>query len=195
MLACDSCNVRLTHDAVTAGASLEKRNNHGMSAFCLAAAQWKWPGHGHTECMRILVKAGADVNAGDAQVGYTPLHYAARNGSTDLVYVLVTEMGANVNIKSNTGHTALTKAMEYCKMDTARVLIENGADVTVVVTTDGEACSPLSLACLHGDSATALLLLDKECDVSSVDRDGRTPLDWALEKDMKDVENAIRAKL
>lgn len=62
------------------------------------------------KCVDALVSAGADVNAVD-ETGWTPLHYAARNGMGDVAErVLVA--GARINAETAKGHTAFDWAME-----------------------------------------------------------------------------------
>ena len=35
---------------------------------------------GHNNCIRILIDQGADINTQDYYNGWTPLHYASKNG-------------------------------------------------------------------------------------------------------------------
>jgi ankyrin repeat protein len=65
--------------------------------------------HRSIESLGLLLKAGGDVNAGDAR-GLTPLHEAARWGWNDVVGFLV-ESGANLNAKDSRGLTPVDSAM------------------------------------------------------------------------------------
>ena len=79
-------------DKVTAlledGANHAWCNNFGQSAIHWAA------GHGHAECLRILLQHNADV---DALTGkkWTPMHYAAYNG----IYLLPHTQHATTQLK------------------------------------------------------------------------------------------------
>jgi ankyrin repeat protein len=62
------------------------------------------------ESLRLLLAAGADINAKDGTRGLTPLHEAARWGWNDVVKFLV-EHGADLNAKDNRGMTPVDSAM------------------------------------------------------------------------------------
>ena len=61
------------------------------------------------ESLKLLLKAGGDINAKDAR-GLSPLHEAARWGWNDVVRFLV-ESGANLNAKDGRGLTPVDSAM------------------------------------------------------------------------------------
>jgi ankyrin repeat protein len=99
---------------------------------------------GCVECARILVDAGADLNAGDPD-GVTPAISAVINGHYDVAAFLV-EAGADVNAADNTGRTALYAAVDFntipasnrpapnvvpnraTSLDVIRVLLDHGAN-------------------------------------------------------------------
>ncbi len=60
-----------------------------------------------TEVVKLLLAAGADVNAGDV-MGMTPLHHAVSEGCLDDVKLLI-GAGADVNARDRNGVTPL-----YC---------------------------------------------------------------------------------
>ena len=61
------------------------------------------------ESLRLLLKAGGDVNAKDSR-GLSPLHEAARWGWNDVVQFLA-ENGADLNAKDNRGNTPVDSAL------------------------------------------------------------------------------------
>jgi ankyrin repeat protein len=69
---------------------------------------------GCLECARILLDAGADVNAADPD-GVTPTIYAIINGHYDVAGYLV-DKGANPNLADKTGRTALYAAADFNTM-------------------------------------------------------------------------------
>ena len=66
---------------------------------------------GCVECAKVLVEAGADLNAADPD-GVTPSISAIINGHYD-VAVLLIEQGADPNLADNTGRTPLYAAVDF----------------------------------------------------------------------------------
>ncbi|XP_046582993.1 uncharacterized protein LOC124290327 [Haliotis rubra] len=86
------------------GASVNQASNvTGDTPLHIAAAIW-----GSTECVDLLLKAGADVNVQN-NTGDTPLHVPTGWGCPDCVDVLL-KAGADVNVQNNTGDTPLNRA-------------------------------------------------------------------------------------
>ena len=81
------------------------------------------------EAMKVLIAAGADVNAKD-KYGITTLMHVAENGLLDEVKLLI-DAGADVNAKDEWGQTALmhTGIGDYGTAEVIRELIAAGADV------------------------------------------------------------------
>ena len=77
----------------------------------------------HTEIVRALGEhPGCALDAqSNAGRGYTPLHWAARNGHTRAVRALL-ELGADASLRNEAGHTALRFTEAYGKDETARLL-------------------------------------------------------------------------
>jgi len=96
--------------------------------------------HGHTEVVRLLIEAGADVNA-RCDYGFTALMFvsgaktetvmgAASFGSKyrnlEVVKLLV-EAGADVNTRNNKGRTALKFGSKKRHTEIVKLLREAGA--------------------------------------------------------------------
>ena len=84
-----------------------------------------------TEAVRVLLEAGADVNAANNADGGTPLIFAVYGGSTETVSFLI-ESGADVNgrdagSESEEGRTALSYAEEKKHAAITEVLRHAGA--------------------------------------------------------------------
>ena len=62
------------------------------------------------ESLKLLLAAGADINAKENQRGLTPLHEAARWGWNDVVRFLV-DHGADLQAKDNRGMTPVDSAL------------------------------------------------------------------------------------
>ncbi|KAL8657258.1 MAG: hypothetical protein Q9226_002093 [Calogaya cf. arnoldii] len=86
---------------------------------------------GHFDIMRVLLNAGANVNAvSDTQppVGLTALHLAAKTGSVEIVKLLH-EANAEMDTRNSTGHTPLHQAALTGCQDTIKLLLEYNTDV------------------------------------------------------------------
>lgn len=82
------------------------------------------------EQTNLFFDHGIDVNlffANDTD-GWTPMHYAAKSGSLNIVLALVSR-GAGVDPPDNHCKTPLMVAIENNKAAVARSLIELGADI------------------------------------------------------------------
>ena len=128
---------------VAKGATLDTIENwRGQTPLMWAAAE------GHADAMRVLIEAGADVNARSSIIawerqrteeprdkwlppgGLTPLLFAARDGKVASARVLLAA-GADVNVVDPDRHTALILALVNGHFDVAGALIQGGADVNM----------------------------------------------------------------
>jgi ankyrin repeat protein len=144
-----------------------------------------------TEVKR-LIEQGADVNAPDAEhrIGLTPLHYAAENGHSDTVALLI-ERGASVSARNRYGGTPLHTAAEHGHKDVVGLLSERGARITA---RDLYGRTPLHGAASRGHRDVAELLIAKGADVNEKTEDGGTPLHKAASRDHRDVAELLIAK-
>ena len=99
---------------------------------------------GHVEMVRLLVEAGADVNAVEPTFGAVPLHKAVYNGHADSTRLLSDQAGVDLNFQGATnGYSPLHDALWHGYDECARVLVDAGADLELVGH-DGK--TPLALA-------------------------------------------------
>ena len=80
---------------------------------------------GNTESVKLLLEAGADVNAVGSIRKRTPLHVAAEEGKTEIVKLL---LGYNVNIDP-LDEERLTPFMLAANAEIAKLLLDNGANI------------------------------------------------------------------
>ncbi|KAK3266758.1 hypothetical protein CYMTET_24644 [Cymbomonas tetramitiformis] len=114
------------------------RPEHGSSGATLASVDISVPGAGgstplmlaaaggHSECISLLLAAGASPNLADEEGG-TALLRAAWGCHTQAVTALL-ETGAAVNYADTDGETALMVSGRLGDIDTARALLSGGAD-------------------------------------------------------------------
>jgi uncharacterized protein len=80
------------------------------------------------EAARILVEAGADVNAPSHNAqGVSPLHSAVAGRSLEITRLLL-EHGASVDIAQKGGYTALHAAVQNEQLEMVELLLAHGAD-------------------------------------------------------------------
>lgn len=115
-------------EALAAGADVNERFplintfNDGHTPLIVAARD------GTTEIVRLLVAAGADVNAVEPTFGAVPLHKAAYNGRSEILAILATQPGVDLNVPGpSNGYTPLHDALWLGYAECARVLVEAGA--------------------------------------------------------------------
>jgi ankyrin repeat protein len=145
-------------------ANVETRDARGATLLMHAAA------YGTIESMRMLLDAGADVNAAN-DFNATALLWCARDAAKARLLI---EHGANVNIQSKQGRTPLMlAALRDGGSDIVALLLAKGADVKAK---DNRGDTALGLAAETGDAAIMRLLLDKGADVNGRNRKGETPL-------------------
>jgi ankyrin repeat protein len=149
---------------------------------------------------QVLVAAGADVNA-RSDDGRTPVFIAANKAGNIATVRFLLDHGANPNPTSRSFNdsTPLRSAIEAPDYDTAKLLIERGADIkaagflalssavavcpkcldliAIAGAFDSKAYSQaVVMGAANGDAAGVKLLLDRGADVNAADPNGRTAL-------------------
>ena len=83
--------------------------------------------HNQLEVAQALIERGADVN----RKGWTPLHYAATRGHRDMMRLLL-DNHAYIDSESDNGTTPLMMAAFYASPLAVKLLLEEGADPTLI---------------------------------------------------------------
>jgi uncharacterized protein len=110
-----------THVLIEAGAAVDVYTRNAFANQPLHAAA---AGRHHEVC-RILLSAGADVNA-TQHGGYTPLHEAAQHGDIELVELFLSA-GADPSIRQDDGETPAETAAAAGHVDIAARIREVAA--------------------------------------------------------------------
>ncbi|KAG6861364.1 hypothetical protein C0995_001097 [Termitomyces sp. Mi166 len=113
----------------------------------------------NTDIVRVLL-GHADINAMDYS-SYTALHYAVKEGLTDIVELFL-EHHANVNIECS--ESILLSAVKSNNFDMTKFIIGKGADVNVKASNEK---TPLHVAVESGNLDIVKFLLDKGADIHS----------------------------
>jgi ankyrin repeat protein len=103
-------------------------NQHGETALMLAAI------NNQLELAKVLIERGADVN----KPGWTPLHYAATRGHREMMRLLI-ENDAYIDSEAENGNTPLMMAAATGSPLSVKLLLEEGADPTLVNTSNASA--------------------------------------------------------
>jgi ankyrin repeat protein len=130
--------------------------------------------------MSALLSHGARPNLWDPVHSATALDFLIMAGNTEAVKLFL-EHGCSSNWKS-----PLTSAVMYKRDDIASLLLHYGADIGVQ-TTNGT--TVLHWAALDADDGTPMLevLLSHKADINARDKDGRTPLMYAVDAGPENV--------
>ena len=153
-----------------AGAAVSRKDNDGFTPLHLATCSV------HIDAVRTLIKLGADVTA-QTRFGITPLHLAASMGHTPSAETLI-GAGADPNAREAWGLTPLMVAAQKSHAEVMRLLLRCGVDREVKDHHHGQ--TALHVACAAKDEKCLLQLLDADCDVHSVDKQGCSPLGIAM---------------
>jgi ankyrin repeat protein len=119
----DKGDITKIEKAIQAGADVNVRYKYGFTPLLIASR------NGHTEVVKLLLTAKADVNAAHKTQGITSLLIASQKGHTGIVKLLLTA-GADVNtmIKVNgIDYTPLSIAKEMSHTRIVKLLEEYGA--------------------------------------------------------------------
>lgn len=156
---------------LAAGADPNVENKDGYSPLYRAAES------APVEIITYLLDKGALTQSSNKRDGTTPLMIAAINKRTDVVQLLL-ERGAILDWRSKCGGfaTALFWACEYGNAECAKVLIQAGADCSLV---DRHGRNALHSASQKGADGIVEILVERR-ELFCVDKNGNTPLHLAV---------------
>ena len=139
------------------GADVDAPRGDGMTGLHWAAL------NGNAEIARMLVGAGADLEAATRIGAHTALHVAGREGSGEVVAILA-EAGANVGAVTETGATPLHFAAASGDARAVTALLDHGARVDAMEPEWGQ--TPLMFAAAPGRTNAVVALLEAGADAT-----------------------------
>ena len=113
----------------------------------------------------------------------TPLHFAAFNGTTAIVTVLL-DHKANIDQPNSNGWSPLLCAAYKGRDETMALLLDRGADINKA---NNDSITPLYHAAEQGHESAVALLVARGADVNQADNDGDKPLDVTKLQTIKDI--------
>jgi len=109
---------------LNAGFSSNSCDKAGVSLLNIAIRK------GHVNIASILLDKGANINSISGDRGNTPIMDAAAESHIEILMKLI-KAGADLDLKSKSGQTALVLSVGRQAEDSAIALIESGADITI----------------------------------------------------------------
>ncbi|KAM9803765.1 nuclear factor NF-kappa-B p100 subunit [Neosynchiropus ocellatus] len=116
-----SLRVLLAHLGEGHGHLVNAADFHGLQPLHLAVRR------DGERCLRLLVEGGAKVNAPEQSSGLTALHLAVRDNLFKVACTLITELNANVNVRTFGGNSSLHLAAGLGSPTLCSLLIAAGA--------------------------------------------------------------------
>ncbi len=170
------------------GGAASRRATPGRTAL-LAATQGD-----HVEAARVLIAAGADVNAKD-NIQDSAYLYAGAEGRLEILRLTLTH-GADLASVNRYGGTALIPAAHHGHVETVRLLLTTRINIDHV---NRLGWTALLEAIILGDGGPAhteivRLLVGAGAAVNLADRDGVTPLAHARQRGQAEIVRILEAK-
>ncbi len=188
LMAVDHRYVECVKVLLQAGANVNHCNHRGWTALYQSV--------GNAEIMKLLIDAGAEIDAAD-DCDMTPLAHCAHSyGSEEHLACmrLLIEAGADINKQEFRGIPPIYWASSSASGEKGQLamLIEAGANVNL--------CGQSGMTALHcaamGNAAWAIrLLLAAGADPTLKDAEGKTPRDYAKGKAGKDARDILAVAL
>lgn len=134
---------------------------------------------GQADIVKMLLDYKADANAPGLHQT-TLLWEAVANSRTDIAEALLAH-GADANARSDDDKALLAGAVEQGDRKIVEALLAHGAEVNARSRSD--VTTALHIAVLKGNGELVALLIANKADVNVRDKYGKTPLDYAKEKE------------
>jgi ankyrin repeat protein len=137
---------------------------------------------GDLKRVRVLLQAGADVDATDAEASeiHPGLNMAYREGGLEFLEKNDWKLG----------RTALMWAARHGHVEIVRLLVDSAAKVNAK---DHVGLTPLMLAVINGNAEDVRILIDAGANLQAKERNGSTPLIFAVKSKKPVIVQALLA--
>jgi ankyrin repeat protein len=158
-------------------------------------------GYNLLSIVAMLINNGAQINPSDVELG-TPLLDACYEGNLDIVKLLL-DNGADLTVKDICGWAPLHHAACRGHVSIMNLLIEKGAivnDRTYEIEKRFNApntyanYTPLHFAAKSENALAVKMLVENGADVNSIDFQGKTPLDHAIEDNRVETADFLKSR-
>lgn len=175
-------------------ANIHLRSGHNVTAIMEAVHHHRW------DVVRLLAERGADVREKSTFDRYPVICKATIEGQAELIPLLM-EKGADIEAKNIDGWTAMNEAVCHRRVDTLKVLLDHGADVSSVINTrhipgglggiESAEFTYLMQAVAKPDMAVLTALLAHGAELEAKDSNGWTALRHSVEEPARDPKWAV----
>ncbi|CAH1779792.1 unnamed protein product [Owenia fusiformis] len=175
LCSCDKCEALLSRSrSDSSTVTVFSRDDRGYTALHMASA------NGQSECLSVLIKKGAVVNAADYH-GSTPLHLACQRGHKTVALLLL-HYKCDLNACDNDGSSPLHLCTANGHEECVRALVEHdqGSGTPIDINASNDAGdTALHLASKWGYESILELLLEHGASVEARNRRKQTPVTCA----------------
>jgi ankyrin repeat protein len=144
---------------------------------------------GATDAIKILVEAGADVNA-KSDNGTTPLIQAASNNRLEAIRLLLEQRADPDARHGQFSATALHWTAGSGRLEATQALIAGKANLNLQ---DKAGRTALMMEADNGNLDVVKALLDAKADITLADSNGQRAVDWARKKNHTAIVKLLEA--
>eukprot|EP00698_Gefionella_okellyi_P005569 TRINITY_DN15072_c0_g1_i1.p1 TRINITY_DN15072_c0_g1~~TRINITY_DN15072_c0_g1_i1.p1 ORF type:complete len:620 (-),score=133.18 TRINITY_DN15072_c0_g1_i1:29-1690(-) len=170
-------DLELINKLLAERAPVNERDDQGNTCLHYAALL------GRVEIARLLLDAGADIEAPNTQFHRRPIHSAAMGGFVHMLNLLI-QRGADVQSVDMHSFNCFHHAVREGQILAAHYLLSQGFDVDSV---DQEGHTALHWASYFGSTQLIVYLLARGANIARQDSIGCTAMHWAATKDHQDA--------
>lgn len=180
-------NVTAVQEVLAQDVDIETRDVNGRTALLIATHR------NAIKVARLLIEAGADVNAMDG-INDSPYLYAGAEGRLEILLMTLNH-GADLDSVNRYGGTALIPAAHHGHIETVRQLLKTEIDIDHINNVDWTALLEAIILGDGGDTYIEIvrLLVDAGADVNIADGNGTLPLNHAIDAGYSSIVEILRA--